>query len=136
DKAAQALEISKLKRRVKKLEKGNRVKGRMIDDLDRDEDVVFLDDKEKEKKAKEAKVAGDDQHKHQVLPEEDSLVSQQVVVEPEVEVVVMAEGIMVEYVAPVMLMEDLEYQLLEQQHLEPALLHYLLPQSLLLLACP
>nr|GFA60974.1 hypothetical protein [Tanacetum cinerariifolium] len=35
--------------------------GRMIDDLDRDEDVVFLDDKEKEKKAEEAKVAGDDQ---------------------------------------------------------------------------
>nr|GEW87199.1 synaptobrevin, longin-like domain protein [Tanacetum cinerariifolium] len=80
DKAAQALEISKLKRRVKKLEKGNRVKvlklrrlmkvgtsyridtsndvvmedasnqGRMIDDLDRDEDkkkkVVIRDPEE------------------------------------------------------------------------------------------
>nr|GEU30263.1 putative ribonuclease H-like domain-containing protein [Tanacetum cinerariifolium] len=91
DKEAQALEISKLKRRVKKLEKGNRVKvlklrrlikvgtsqridtpddtvmedasnwGRMIDDLDRDEDVAFMDDKEEEKKAEQAKVSSNDQ---------------------------------------------------------------------------
>nr|GEZ72983.1 hypothetical protein [Tanacetum cinerariifolium] len=91
DKAAQALEISNLKRRVKKLEKGNRVKvlklqrlkkvgtsqridtsddtmiedasnqGMMIDDLDRDEDVALMDDKEEEKKAEEAKVSGDNQ---------------------------------------------------------------------------
>nr|GEZ61795.1 hypothetical protein [Tanacetum cinerariifolium] len=55
DKVAQALEITKLKRRVKKLEKGNRVKGRMIDDLDKDDDVVLMDDKEEEKKEEEAK---------------------------------------------------------------------------------
>nr|GEU67231.1 Gag-Pol polyprotein [Tanacetum cinerariifolium] len=85
DKESHALEISKLKRRVKKLEKGNRVKvlklrrlkkvgtsqkidtsddtvmedasnqERMIDDLDRDEDVSFMDDKEEEKKAEHAK---------------------------------------------------------------------------------
>nr|GEY36290.1 ribonuclease H-like domain-containing protein [Tanacetum cinerariifolium] len=61
DKAAQDLEISKLKRRVKKLEKGNRVKGRMIDDLDKDAGVALKDDKEEEKKSEEAKVAGDDQ---------------------------------------------------------------------------
>nr|GEU60922.1 putative ribonuclease H-like domain-containing protein [Tanacetum cinerariifolium] len=61
DKVAQALKITKLKRRVKKLKKGNRVKGRMIDDLDRDAGVALRDDKEKEKKAKEAKVVGDDQ---------------------------------------------------------------------------
>nr|GFB48450.1 hypothetical protein [Tanacetum cinerariifolium] len=91
DKVAQALEITKLKRRVKKLEKDNRVKvlklrrlkkvgtshridtsvdtemkdasnqGRMIDALDSDAGVALMDDKEKEKKAEEAKVAGDDQ---------------------------------------------------------------------------
>nr|GFA95106.1 hypothetical protein [Tanacetum cinerariifolium] len=84
NKVAQALEITKLKRRVKKLERGNNVKvlklrrlkkvgtsqriyssddtemedtsnqGRMIDELDRDEGVALMDDKEKEKKAKEA----------------------------------------------------------------------------------
>nr|GEW17289.1 hypothetical protein [Tanacetum cinerariifolium] len=83
DKVAQALEITKLKRRVKKLEKGNRVKvvklrrlqkvgtsqridtskdtvmedasnqGRMIDDLDKDDDAVLMDDKEEEKKEEE-----------------------------------------------------------------------------------
>nr|GEV20448.1 retrotransposon protein, putative, Ty1-copia subclass [Tanacetum cinerariifolium] len=91
DKVAQALEITKLKRKVKKLEKANRVKvlklrrlkkvgtsqridtsddtvmedasneGRMIDDLDSDAGVALMDDKEEEKKAKEAKVVGDDQ---------------------------------------------------------------------------
>nr|GFB25305.1 hypothetical protein [Tanacetum cinerariifolium] len=85
DKVAQALEITKLKRRVKKLEKANRVKvlklrrlkkvgtsqridtsddtvmedasnqGRMIDVLDSDEGVALMDDKEEEKKAEEAK---------------------------------------------------------------------------------
>nr|GEX65256.1 uncharacterized mitochondrial protein AtMg00810-like [Tanacetum cinerariifolium] len=83
DKVAQALEIKKLKRRVKKLEKGNKVKvlklrrlqkvgtsqridtsedtvmedasnqRRMIDD--KDDAVVLMDDKEEEKKEEEAK---------------------------------------------------------------------------------
>nr|GFB58917.1 hypothetical protein [Tanacetum cinerariifolium] len=91
DKVAQALEITKLKRRVKKLEKGNRVRvlklrrlkkvgtsqridtskdtvmedasnqGRMIDDLDKDDVVSLMDDKEEEKNKEEAKVADDDQ---------------------------------------------------------------------------
>nr|GEV06766.1 hypothetical protein [Tanacetum cinerariifolium] len=64
DKVAQALENTKLKRRVKKLEKGNRVKvlklrrlkkGMMIDDLDKDDVVALMDDKEEEKKEEEAK---------------------------------------------------------------------------------
>nr|GEW45755.1 putative reverse transcriptase, RNA-dependent DNA polymerase [Tanacetum cinerariifolium] len=87
----QALEITKLKRRVKKLERGNKVKvlklqrlqkvgtsqridtsddtvmddasnqGRRIDDLDRDVGVALMDDEEEKKKAEEAKVTGDDQ---------------------------------------------------------------------------
>nr|GEV30748.1 hypothetical protein [Tanacetum cinerariifolium] len=91
DKVAQALDITKLKRRVKKLKKGNKVKvlklrrlkkvgtsqridtsddtvmkdasnqGRMIDDLDRDAGAALMDDKETKKKAKKAKLAGDDQ---------------------------------------------------------------------------
>nr|GEZ22708.1 hypothetical protein [Tanacetum cinerariifolium] len=91
DKVAQALEIIKLKRRVKKLEKGNRVRvlklrrlkkvgtsqridtsedtvmddasnqERMIDDLDKDDVVALMDDKEEEKKEEEAKVVEDDQ---------------------------------------------------------------------------
>nr|GEV25181.1 hypothetical protein [Tanacetum cinerariifolium] len=86
DKVAQALEITKLKRRVKKLEKGNRVKvlklrrlkkvgtsqridtsketmmndasnqGKMIDEMDKDDAVALMDDKEEE-----AKVVKDDQ---------------------------------------------------------------------------
>nr|GEX84304.1 hypothetical protein [Tanacetum cinerariifolium] len=72
DKVAQALEITKLKRRVKKLEKGNRVKvlklrrlkkGRMIDEMDKDDDFALMDDKEEEKKEEEAKVVEDDQSK-------------------------------------------------------------------------
>nr|GEV63226.1 putative ribonuclease H-like domain-containing protein [Tanacetum cinerariifolium] len=55
DKVAQALEITKLKRRVKKLEKGSRVKGRMIDDLDKDDVVALMDNKEEEKKEEEVK---------------------------------------------------------------------------------
>nr|GEU92150.1 putative ribonuclease H-like domain-containing protein [Tanacetum cinerariifolium] len=88
---AQALEITKLKRRVKKLEKGNKVRvlklrrlkkvgtsqridtsedtvmddasnqRRMIDDLDKDDAVALMDDKEEEKKEEEAKVVEDDQ---------------------------------------------------------------------------
>nr|GEV10872.1 hypothetical protein [Tanacetum cinerariifolium] len=91
DKVAQALEITKLKRRVKKLEKGNRVKvlklrrlkkvgtsqrivtsentvmddasnqGRIIDDLDKDDVVALMDDKEEDKREEEAKVVEDDQ---------------------------------------------------------------------------
>nr|GEX76595.1 hypothetical protein [Tanacetum cinerariifolium] len=90
---AQALEITKLKRRMKQLERGNKVKvlklkrlkkvgssqriessddtdmedasnqGRMIDELDRDEGVALMDDEGAEKKAEEAQVAGDDQVK-------------------------------------------------------------------------
>nr|GEU71894.1 hypothetical protein [Tanacetum cinerariifolium] len=93
DKVAQALEITKLKRRVKPLERGNKVKvlklkrlkkvgtsqrikssddtdmedasiqGRMIDELDRDEGVALMDDEGAKKKAEEAQVAGDDQAK-------------------------------------------------------------------------
>nr|GFD19872.1 hypothetical protein [Tanacetum cinerariifolium] len=85
DKVTQALEITKLKMRVKKLEKGNMVKvlklrrlqkvetsqridtskdtvmkdasnqGRMIDDLDKDDAAVLMDDKEEEKKKEEVK---------------------------------------------------------------------------------
>nr|GEW30359.1 hypothetical protein [Tanacetum cinerariifolium] len=53
DKLAQALEITKLKKRVKKLEKRN--KGRMIAEMDKDDDVVLMDDKEEDKKVEEAK---------------------------------------------------------------------------------
>nr|GEZ59709.1 hypothetical protein [Tanacetum cinerariifolium] len=86
DKVAQALEITKLKRRVKKLEKRNKVKvlklrrlqrvgtsqrvdtsddtvmddasnqERMIAEMDKDDAVVLMDDKEKDKKVEEAKV--------------------------------------------------------------------------------
>nr|GEZ69830.1 hypothetical protein [Tanacetum cinerariifolium] len=51
DKVAQALEITKLKRRVKKLEKGN--KGMMIAKMDKDDVVVLIYDKEEDKKKKE-----------------------------------------------------------------------------------
>nr|GEV62130.1 hypothetical protein [Tanacetum cinerariifolium] len=91
DKVAQALEIIKLKRMVKKLEKGNRVKVlklrrlkrvgtsqrvdtsedivmddasnqvRIIDELDKDDAVALMDDKEEDKKEEEAKVVKDDQ---------------------------------------------------------------------------
>nr|GEW03454.1 hypothetical protein [Tanacetum cinerariifolium] len=92
DKLAQDLEITKLKTRVKKLERVIKVKtlklrrlkkvrtsqrvdnlddtimndvsnqGRMIDELDRDEDVALMGEKEEEKKAEEVKViAGDAQ---------------------------------------------------------------------------
>nr|GEW27362.1 uncharacterized mitochondrial protein AtMg00810-like [Tanacetum cinerariifolium] len=64
DKMSKALDISKLKKRVKRLEKGNKVKGRMIDELDRDEDVALTAKKEEERKTKEAKTSdGDDQVK-------------------------------------------------------------------------
>nr|GEV95952.1 retrovirus-related Pol polyprotein from transposon TNT 1-94 [Tanacetum cinerariifolium] len=53
DKVAQAPEITKLKKRVKKLEKGN--KRRMIAEMDKDDAVVLMDDKEEDKKVEEAK---------------------------------------------------------------------------------
>nr|GEX98016.1 hypothetical protein [Tanacetum cinerariifolium] len=86
DKVAQALEITKLKKRVKKLEKGNKVRvlklrrlqkvrtsqrvdtfddtvmddesnqGRMIDEMDKDDVVVLMAKKEEDKKVEEAKV--------------------------------------------------------------------------------
>nr|GEY85118.1 hypothetical protein [Tanacetum cinerariifolium] len=91
DKVTQALEIIKLKRRVKKLEKGNKVKvlklrrlkkvetsqqidtsedtvmddasnqGRIIYEMDKEDAVALMDDKEEEKKEEEAKVVEDDQ---------------------------------------------------------------------------
>nr|GEX70381.1 hypothetical protein [Tanacetum cinerariifolium] len=61
DKVAQALEITKLKKRVKKLKRAN--KGRMIADLDRDTCVALMDDEGTKKKAEDAYVAGDEQVK-------------------------------------------------------------------------
>nr|GEZ06472.1 hypothetical protein [Tanacetum cinerariifolium] len=43
DKIAQALEITKLKQRVRKLERRNKLKGRMITDMDEDVDVTLKD---------------------------------------------------------------------------------------------
>nr|GEX39421.1 putative ribonuclease H-like domain-containing protein [Tanacetum cinerariifolium] len=59
DKVAQALEITKLKRKVKKLEKMN--KWRMIAEMDQDDAVVLKDDKDEDKEvddAEEHKVDG------------------------------------------------------------------------------
>nr|GFA51204.1 hypothetical protein [Tanacetum cinerariifolium] len=86
DKVAQAQEITKLKRRVKRLEKGNKARvlklrrfqkvgtsqrvdtsndtvmydesnqGRNIDEMDKDDDVVLMDEKEEDKNVEEAKV--------------------------------------------------------------------------------
>nr|GEW45847.1 hypothetical protein [Tanacetum cinerariifolium] len=61
DKVAQDLDITKLKTRVKKLERAN--KGRMIANLDRDTDVSLMDDEGTEKKVEDAQVAGDEQVK-------------------------------------------------------------------------
>nr|GEW04083.1 putative ribonuclease H-like domain-containing protein [Tanacetum cinerariifolium] len=91
DKVAQALEITKRKRRVKKLEKGNRVRvlklrrlkrvgtsqridtfddtvlddesnqGKIIDEMDKDDVVALMDDKEEDKKDEEAKVVENNQ---------------------------------------------------------------------------
>nr|GFB45335.1 hypothetical protein [Tanacetum cinerariifolium] len=55
DKVAQDLEIIKLKTRVKKLERAN--KGRMIDELDRDEGIKLMGEKDEKKKD----IANDDQ---------------------------------------------------------------------------
>nr|GEX49399.1 putative ribonuclease H-like domain-containing protein [Tanacetum cinerariifolium] len=52
DKVAQGLEITKLKKRVKKLEKRN--KGRMIAEMDQDDAVVLKDDQEEDKKVADA----------------------------------------------------------------------------------
>nr|GEV69263.1 hypothetical protein [Tanacetum cinerariifolium] len=51
DKVVQALEITKLKRKVKKLERRN--KGRMIAEMDQDADVVLEDDKEDDREEDE-----------------------------------------------------------------------------------
>nr|GEV83162.1 hypothetical protein [Tanacetum cinerariifolium] len=59
DKVTQALEITKLKKRVKKLKKENRE--RIIDELDKDDDVALMDDKEEDKKEEEDKVVENDQ---------------------------------------------------------------------------
>nr|GFA99117.1 hypothetical protein [Tanacetum cinerariifolium] len=66
DKVAQALKITKLKRR--RIDTSDDTvmedasnQGRMIDALDSNTGVSLMDDKEDEKKAEEAKVAGDDQ---------------------------------------------------------------------------
>nr|GEU65927.1 hypothetical protein [Tanacetum cinerariifolium] len=86
DEVAQTLEIKKLKRRVKKIEKGNKVRvlklrrlkrvrtsqgvdtsddtmmddgsnqGRIIDEIDKDDAVALIDDKEEDKKDEEAEV--------------------------------------------------------------------------------
>nr|GEV85717.1 hypothetical protein [Tanacetum cinerariifolium] len=67
NKVAQALEITKLKRRVKKLEKEDTVmddasnQWRIIDEMDRDDAVALMDDKEEDNKEEEAKVIEDDQ---------------------------------------------------------------------------
>nr|GEW69506.1 hypothetical protein [Tanacetum cinerariifolium] len=91
DKVAHALEITRLKKRVKKLEKVNRAKvlklrrlkrvrtsqrvdtsedtvmddesnqGRIIDEMDKDDVVALMDDKEEDKKEEDAKVVKDDQ---------------------------------------------------------------------------
>nr|GEU70423.1 hypothetical protein [Tanacetum cinerariifolium] len=60
DKVAQALEITKLKKDDTVMEDASN-QGRMIYALDSDAGVALMDDKEDEKKAEEAKVAGDDQ---------------------------------------------------------------------------
>nr|GEV78655.1 hypothetical protein [Tanacetum cinerariifolium] len=52
DKVAQALEITKFKGRVKKLEKRN--KGRMIAEMDQDNGVVLEDDKEEDREVDDA----------------------------------------------------------------------------------
>nr|GEX71988.1 hypothetical protein [Tanacetum cinerariifolium] len=59
DKVAQALEIKNLKRRVKKLDKEK--KERVIDELDKDDVVSLINDKEEDKKDEEANVVKDDQ---------------------------------------------------------------------------
>nr|GEV38815.1 hypothetical protein [Tanacetum cinerariifolium] len=66
DEVAQDLEITKLNTRVKKLERANKVKPlkltrlRKVDELDRDEGVALMGEKEEEKKAEEVKVISDD----------------------------------------------------------------------------
>nr|GEU55534.1 hypothetical protein [Tanacetum cinerariifolium] len=52
DKVAQAIKITKLKQRVKKLERRN--KGRMIAKMDQDADVVLKDDKEDDREVADA----------------------------------------------------------------------------------
>nr|GEW57754.1 hypothetical protein [Tanacetum cinerariifolium] len=66
DKVAQALEITKLKRRRIDTSEDTVMddvsnQGMIIDDLDKDDDVALMDDKEEDKKKEEAKVVKDDQ---------------------------------------------------------------------------
>nr|GEW55878.1 hypothetical protein [Tanacetum cinerariifolium] len=59
DKAVQNLEITKLKTRVKKLERANKDEsnqGKMIDELDRDEGVALIGEKEEEKKLERLRI--------------------------------------------------------------------------------
>nr|GEV11092.1 hypothetical protein [Tanacetum cinerariifolium] len=65
DKVAQDLEITKLKTRVKKLERAN--KGRMIDELDRDEGAALMGEKEEEKKVEEVKDITDEPEVQEVV---------------------------------------------------------------------
>nr|GEZ70531.1 hypothetical protein [Tanacetum cinerariifolium] len=97
DKVAQALEIIKLKRRVKQLERGNKVKvlklkrlkkvgtsqriessndtnlkdasnqGRMIDELDRDEGVALMDDEGEKRKQKRLRLLEDEPKVQEVV---------------------------------------------------------------------
>nr|GEZ90101.1 hypothetical protein [Tanacetum cinerariifolium] len=70
DKVSQALEITKLKKRVKRLEKDDTImedvsnQGRMIDELDRNEGVALMGEKQEEEKTIKTKdIVGDDQLK-------------------------------------------------------------------------
>nr|GEW95610.1 hypothetical protein [Tanacetum cinerariifolium] len=56
DKIAQALEITKLKQRVKKLERRNKLKGRIIIDMDTDKDVTLKDVAAVAKDVQDAKI--------------------------------------------------------------------------------
>nr|GEU62700.1 putative ribonuclease H-like domain-containing protein [Tanacetum cinerariifolium] len=62
DKVAQALEITKLKRRVKKLEKRNELKERMITDIDADANVVLEEAKDVADDAKDGQDADDQEN--------------------------------------------------------------------------
>nr|GEX23825.1 hypothetical protein [Tanacetum cinerariifolium] len=73
DKMAQALEITKLKIWVKKLEKGNRVTGRIIDEMDKYDVVVLMDDKEDDKKDEEAKFEDEPTKKRKLNEEVEDL---------------------------------------------------------------
>nr|GEX57276.1 ribonuclease H-like domain-containing protein [Tanacetum cinerariifolium] len=56
---SQALEITKLKRKVKRLEKEN--KGRMIDEMDKDDAVVLIDEKKRIRRLKRLRLMREDE---------------------------------------------------------------------------